>query len=150
MLEDGSWEKPQRPRKRGEFIPIEEVHQEHLHPDFHAGPATPEEELIAQEEEREAGSRDDVPDYSKFEHLLIDPETGQEKTREYYEKQLREAIARFTAGEEDDPEPPVRNQGPNSSGSRTRSASQGWRGKEPRKHQKGGETIRKRNGRLEA
>lgn len=49
MEKMGEWERPERPPKPRDFIPLEEISEEHVSPDW-PRPLTPEELLIQEEE----------------------------------------------------------------------------------------------------
>jgi hypothetical protein len=130
MFEDGSWEKPHRPRKSDEHIPIEEVSQEDLRPGYDSGPKTPEELLI--EEEEMVHNSFDVDALNRYEH----------KERDQRIADLREAIAGYEASRNEVDDPAIRKSKVRAEGSGR--PAQGWRGKEPiDKHNKGKSTIRK-------
>lgn len=140
MLEDGSWQRPHRARRRDEFVPIEEVSEEDLHPDYLSRVASPEDELIRREEEEGEVS------------ASVDPELANEfATEEVLLTEKAEDRVRMeveSAGADTDvKEPPVRPPRLKTQGSARGEGGYGRRGREhPGKHKKGSDTIRRHEG----
>lgn len=135
---EGGYERPHRPRKAGEFIPIEEVSEEHLSPDW-PRPLTPEEIMIQAEEMDEEDAIASQKNIEDDEYAIDEP-----IEREVLEKNLREAIQRFKDSEEGDDEGPAARK-PRLKDEGGMRPTHGWRGKESKsKHKKGSDSIRKK------
>lgn len=150
MEKMGEWEKPQRPPKPRDFIPLEEISEEHVSPDW-PRPLTPEEELIQAEEARESDEMAGVLEArrSHQEARNLNSEGFEDKNPLPYEDPLPnhqyEDIAKKHA-EKADPneieEPGVRKQ--KFKAEKTRVYSKQGR-EEKGKHQKGSDSIRGAN-----
>src|SRR6185369_7222084 len=85
MQEEGWFEKPQirREGKKKVFIPIEEISEEDIHPDYFQSPRTPEQELIdKQEQTQELHTLVDHSLTAEEQKLIAKAETDVSKTVE--------------------------------------------------------------------
>lgn len=148
MEKMGEWEKPQRPPGPRDFIPLEEISEEHVSPDW-PRQLTPEELLIQEQEARESDAMARVLESraSHQEAKGLSNEDIEDKNPLPYEDPLPvheyEEIAKKRAEKSDSndiEEPGERKQ--KFKAEKTRVYSKQGR-EEKGKHQKGGETTRK-------